>query len=86
MIYLIHTSRHLYYPNKGGMWTSNSVHAKKYVNKPAMLKVLRKLEKENGGEIFYFETFEMVSKGSQTLTIFKRNQKISEIKKRNDNT
>ena len=87
MIYLIKNERGLYYPNdKFGSWTHNIKNAKKYVNKPAMLKRIVRLMDENPNHPeFSFEIFEMVSKGSTTLSNYHRNKKINIIKKKTRN-
>jgi len=82
MIYLIHNDKGLYLPNdKCGYWTENVKNAKKYVDKPAMFRRLLKLMEESPKREFYFETMEMISKGSQTLGAYNRIKKIKEIKK-----
>lgn len=80
MIYVIHNEDGFYLPNdKCGYWTRTIKNAKKYVSKHAMLQRLGKMMKESPNEIFYYETFDLVSKGSMTLQVHQRNEKIKQI-------
>jgi hypothetical protein len=88
-IYVIHDEEHKYLPNtRWGNWSKDVTHAKKYVSRPAMLRRLGRLVVESPSTYeFYYEIFDMVSKGSTTLTFQARKEKMDKIKKNmtNDN-
>jgi len=90
-IYLIHDDNHNYLPKSAdwawGYWTNDLTYAKQYVSKGVMLNKLEELTRLKPNYNFYYEIFELKSKGkSVSLTGINRRKKIEKIKSNNENS